>query len=218
MLIERPPKIFRMLFPGTLFRMPGEEKRVYLTFDDGPVPEVTPWVLEVLDRYGIKATFFMVGDNARKYPELLAEVLRRGHDVGGHTMHHVQGRRMGVDAYMKEVKEGNEAIGGTSLFRPPHGFLTPGQLKAVRRSGLQPVMFDLVTRDYSRRLTPEGVVKNVKRYLRPRSIIVFHDSEKSARNTRGALEESIRYILDMGYEFRLIREDYALKEDCFQKE
>lgn len=202
MLIERPPCWFRLLFPGAIFRLPahkGEEKRVFLTFDDGPIPEVTPWVLDTLDRYGVKATFFMVGQNVERYPALLEEVRRRGHSVGNHTLHHLQGARATTLRYMRDAAEG-AALTGSSLFRPPHGWVRPRQLKALRKH-YHVVMYDLITRDYSRRVDTQGVIDNVRRYARDGSIIVFHDSLKSIGKLREALPESIEWLRNNGYRF-----------------
>ncbi len=204
MLIERPPLLFRLTVPGAMFRRRCRDgrKTVYLTFDDGPVPEVTPWTLDILDRYGVKATFFMVGDNVRKYPELYAEVLRRGHHVGNHTMHHVQGMRLRCTSYLRDVAEARQYI-KSELFRPPHGWLRPRQTWALHEH-FRVVMFDLVTRDYSKRLTARDVVDNVKRYARNGSVIVFHDSVKSWPRLEKALPEAIEWLLDQGYEFRKV--------------
>ena len=165
MLIERPPGIFRLLFPIALFRVPkgkrSAPREVYLTFDDGPVPEVTPKVLDILDRYGVHATFFMVGDNVRRHPELLEEVRRRGHAVGNHTFHHLQGAHVTTKRYLRDIMEAHKLI-GSPLFRPPHGWMRPRQARAMRKV-FTPVMYDLVTRDYSRRLTAEQVMQNVRR-------------------------------------------------------
>ena len=194
--------IFRLSVPGGLFRRreEGHPNAVYLTFDDGPIPEVTPWVLDLLDRYGIKATFFMVGDNVRKYPELYDEVIRRGHSVGNHTMHHVQGLRLRLKSYLRDVAEARQYI-KSDLFRPPHGWLRPRQTWALHEQ-FRVVMFDLVTRDYSKRLTADQVVANVKRYARCGSVIVFHDSIKSWPRLQRALPESLDWLLSKGYEFR----------------
>ena len=203
MLIEQPPKIFRMLIPGGEFRIPSrEERRVYLTFDDGPIPEVTPWILDVLDSYDIKATFFMVGDNVRKYPEIYEEVRRRGHRVGNQTMHHIQGAHTTTRGYLRDVEEANRLI-GSDLFRPPHGWLRPQQSKLLSRR-YRIIMYDLVTRDYSKRINAAQVVENVKRYTRPGSIIVFHDSLKSRDKLETALRESIEWLRGEGYSFELL--------------
>lgn len=203
MLIEQPPQIFRTLTPEGIFRVPsGGERYVYLTFDDGPIPEATPWVLDMLDRYGIKATFFMVGDNVRKYPHLYEEVRRRGHRVGNHTMHHIQGVKTRTGNYLRDVAEAAALI-ESDLFRPPHGWLRPRQARKLAKQ-YKIIMYDLVTRDYSRKLEAGDVVENVKRYARPGSIIVFHDSLKSIRKLETALAESIEWLLSQGYSFRLL--------------
>lgn len=207
MLIERPPRWFRLLFPGALFRIPSEKgkpKRVFLTFDDGPIPEATPWVLDVLDRFGVKATFFMVGQNVERHPELLEEVRRRGHAVGNHTLHHIQGASATTMRYMRDSAEGAELTGST-LFRPPHGWLRPRQLMALKKH-YTVVMYDLVTRDYSKRLDAEQVVDNVKRFARDGSIIVFHDSLKSLPRLKTALPEALKWLKEQGYEFEMIKE------------
>ncbi|MDE7412631.1 MAG: polysaccharide deacetylase family protein [Muribaculaceae bacterium] len=203
MLIEQPPNIFRVLTPDGVFRMPsGEGRDIYLTFDDGPIPEATPWVLDVLDRYGVKATFFMVGDNVRKYPAIFEEVKKRGHRVGNHTMHHLQGAGTHTRKYLRDVEEANRLI-ESDLFRPPHGWMRPGQGR-ILATRYKIIMYDLVTRDYSRRIDARRVVENVKRYVRPGSIIVFHDSLKSRQKLETALPESIEWLLDQGFRFRLL--------------
>lgn len=202
MLIERPPKIYRALFPNALFRVKGEGKVVYLTFDDGPIPEATPWVLDTLDKYGVKATFFMVGDNVRKYPHLYHEVKRRGHAVGNHTMHHLQGLKVSAENYVEDIRVADELI-GSNLFRPPHGFISIKQSRMVARD-YRLVMYDLITRDYSRKLTAQDVFENVRRYSRDGSIIVFHDSIKSMPRIKQALPQSIEWLQSEGYEFKLI--------------
>ncbi len=202
MFIERPPRWFRWLFPGAIFRLPSRkrgEKRVFLTFDDGPIPEATPWVLDVLDRYGVKATFFMVGQNVERHPELLREVLSRGHAVGNHTLHHIQGASATTMRYMRDAAEG-AALTGSCLFRPPHGWLRPRQLMALKKH-YKVIMYDLVTRDYSRHLTAQQVIENVRKYTRDGSIIVFHDSLKSLPRIKEALPQALEWLLKEGYVF-----------------
>lgn len=196
-MIERPPGFFRLTVPGGRFRFSSAEKRVWLTFDDGPIPEVTPWVLDTLDRYGVKATFFMVGENARRHPDLLEEVIRRGHTVGNHTYHHLSGAKVTTRRYLRDIEEA-DAILHTPLFRPPHGWLRPRQTLLLRRR-YKVVMYDLVTRDYSRLLTADDVVDNVRRMTRPGSIIVFHDSLKSWPRLREALPRCLEWLLAEGF-------------------
>lgn len=195
------------MFPSAAWRikgMPGE-KVVYLTFDDGPSPGYTRYILDLLDNYGFKATFFVVGDNVVRYPALLDEIRRRGHAVGNHTMHHSQGLKRRSSEFIEEVENEN-ALLGTSLFRPPHGFLRRSQYKFLKRH-YRIVMFDVVTKDYDRSLSPHKVLANVKRYTRNGSIIVFHDSEKAGPNLVKALPEALEWLKQQGYESRSIPMD-----------
>ncbi len=194
----------RKLAKDAVFMIPQREgeKKVYLTFDDGPIPEVTPRLLDLLDSYGIKATFFMVGDNVRKYPELFADVKRRGHRVGNHTMHHLQGLRESKDAYLADVADADRYI-GSDLFRPPHGWMKRSQGKALSAK-YRIVMYDLVTRDYSKHLDAGDVFDNVRKYARPGSIIVFHDSLKSLPRLFEALPKSIEWLMEQGYKFDVL--------------
>lgn len=200
MLIEQPPLLYRILFPEAIWRIKRKKQRVvYLTFDDGPIPEVTPWVLDTLDKYGIKATFFMVGDNARRHPWLVEDIKKRGHSYGNHTMHHLQGFKVTTLRYMRDITEANEYI-DSSLFRPPHGLMRWSQAKAIK-DHYNIVMYDLVTRDYSYKLNGEEVLKNVIHYTRNGSIIVFHDSLRAERNLKYALPLAIEWLKKEGYEF-----------------
>ena len=199
MLIEQPPIPYRMLFPETVWRIPMKHKAVFLTFDDGPIPEVTPWVLDLLDNYGIKATFFCVGDNVRKHPETFRMVVERGHSVGNHTMHHLQGAKVTTARYVADIMEAHALI-DSPLFRPPHGLIRWKQA-AASKDNMRIIMYDLVTRDYSKKLTGEQVLDNVRRYVRNGSIIVFHDSLKSESNLRYALPRAIEWLKENGYQF-----------------
>ena len=203
MLIEQPPLLYRILFPEAMWRIKRKKQSVvYLTFDDGPIPEVTPWVLDTLDRYDIKATFFMVGDNARRHPWLVEEIKKRGHSYGNHTMHHLQGLKVTKVRYMRDITEANKYI-DSALFRPPHGLMRPSQAQAIKNR-YNIVMYDLVTRDYSYKLKGEEVLKNVKKYARNGSIIVFHDSLRAENNLKYALPRAIEWLKDNGYEFQPI--------------
>lgn len=201
MLIEQPSKFLRWIYPKALWRMDPSEKSVYLTFDDGPIPEVTPWVLDVLDRYGVKATFFMVGENAFKHPEVFEMVKARGHRIGNHTYNHIGGMRHGIGSYVANVDKANELL-RTDLFRPPHGWMKWEQYLFVR-SSYKVVMWDLVTRDYSTHLNGRDVLLNVRRYARPGSIITFHDSLKSQDKLLYALPRAIEWLQAQGYSFRV---------------
>ena len=184
--------------------MDPKEKAVYLTFDDGPIPECTPFILETLDRYAIKATCFMVGDNVRKYPHLYEQIVAAGHQVGNHTMNHLGGFKHWTTTYIINTYKANELI-HSHLFRPPHGWLRHSVYYWLKKD-FRIVMWDLVTRDYSKWLTAEDVVNNVKRYARNGSIITFHDSLKSIDKLRTALPESIDWLKEQGYAFRILEE------------
>lgn len=201
MIIEQPAIFLRWLFPHALWRMDHHQKSVYLTFDDGPIPEATPFILDTLDRFKAKATFFMVGENAVKYPHLLEEVRRRGHQVGNHTYNHMSGMRHFTWTYLANIKKADEVL-HTRLFRPPHGWIRTVQYRVLRHVGIKVVMWDVVTRDYSRLLTADDVLRNVKRYTRPGSIITFHDSLKSIDKLKHALPEALSWLQEQGYEFR----------------
>ena len=201
MFIEQPPWFYRALFPGVTWRMPAEPKCVYLTFDDGPIPEVTPWVLDTLDRFGVKATFFMVGDNVRKHPDIFRMVVDRGHRIGNHTFNHIQGWRYWTKNYLANVAKAEDYI-PSNMDRPHHENMRIPQTLLLQRK-YRVIMWDVVTRDYSPHMTPEGVLQVVKRYTRNGSVIVFHDSLKAERNMRVAMPQAIEWLLAQGYTFKV---------------
>lgn len=201
MFIEQVPGFARSLFPKALWRMNPDEKAVYLTFDDGPIPVVTPWVVDLLGHYGIKATFFMVGDNVRKHPQEFRLVIEAGHRVGNHTFNHLKGLFTDTREYVDNVEKADALI-HSNLFRPPHGMLRRSQYEELSKR-YQFVMWDLVTRDYSKRMNGEDVLANVKKYARNGSIITFHDSLRSEENLKYALPRAIEWLLEQGYEFKL---------------
>ena len=202
MIIEQPAKWLRWIYPHALWRMDKNEHAVYLTFDDGPIPQSTPFILDTLRKFGIKATFFMVGDNVRKYPKLYEQIVAEGHQVGNHTFHHLGSFKHWAITYGYDVQDANELI-HSHLFRPPHGWMRHAVYWWLSRK-FTIVMWDLVTRDYSKWLTADDVVNNVKRYARNGSIIPFHDSLKSIDKLQTALPESLQWLKDQGYEFKTI--------------
>lgn len=180
--------------------MDKNERAVYLTFDDGPIPEATPFILKTLAEFGVHATFFMVGDNVRKHPELYGQIVAAGHQVGNHTFNHWGGFKHTTRSYSENVQKANDLI-HSHLFRPPHGWMRWEQYFWVGRK-YRIVMWDLVTRDYSKWMTADDIVANVKRYARNGSIITFHDSLKSIDKLHYALPESLRWLKEQGYEFK----------------
>lgn len=202
MFIEQPPQLIRCLYPSAIWRMDKDKKAVYLTFDDGPIPRVTPWVLDVLDRYGIKATFFMVGDNIRKHPDEFRMVVERGHRIGNHTFNHIRGLSYDINSYLENTDKACRMMMNTNLFRPPHGYMSPKQYAELKKR-YKIIMWDLVTRDYNRKFTGEQILQKVKKYARNGSIIAFHDSLKSEENIRYALPKAIEWLMEQGYEFKV---------------
>lgn len=200
MIIEQPSVFLRWIYPKALWRMNHREKAVYLTFDDGPIPQATPFVLDVLDQFDAKATFFMVGDNVRKHPKEFQMVVERGHRIGNHTFHHIGGFKYLSKNYLKNADMANELL-HTDLFRPPHGWMKWLQYLRLSRK-YRIVMWDLVTRDYSKWITAEQIVENVKHYTRNGSIITFHDSLKSIDKLKTALPQSLQWLKEQGYEFK----------------
>lgn len=178
---------------------PGE-KAVYLTFDDGPIPVITPWVVELLERYNIKATFFMVGDNVHKHPQEYLKVVEAGHRVGNHTFNHLKGLFTDTGEYIDNVDLADAFI-HSNLFRPPHGVLRHSQYNELSKR-YKFIMWDLVTRDYSSKLHGEDVLANVKKYVRNGSIITFHDSLRSVNNLKYALPRALDWLIEQGYSFK----------------
>lgn len=177
------------------------EKSVYLTFDDGPIPESTPFILKTLREFNVKATFFVVGDNVRKFPQLYQMILDEGHKIGNHTFNHISGARHSIRYYEKNVNMCDQLV-HTDLFRPPHGWMRPTQYLRFKNK-YRIVMWDLVTRDYSRNLSAYDVVRNVQQYTRNGSIITFHDSLKSIDKLYFALPASLRWLKSEGYEMKV---------------
>jgi polysaccharide deacetylase len=200
MFIEQPAKWLRWIYPRATWRMNKHEHAVYLTFDDGPIPEATPFVLDVLKEHNIKATFFMVGDNVRKHPLIYERVKAEGHQIGNHTFNHISGFKHSIKTYSDNAEKANTYL-HSHLFRPPHGWMRLTQYARLRKK-YRIVMWDLVTRDYSKWMTAEDVLNNVKRYTRNGSIITFHDSLKSIEKLKTALPQAIIWLKKQGYEFR----------------
>ena len=196
------------LYPYGIFRT---GRAVYLTFDDGPIPEVTPQVLAILARYHVKATFFMVGENIDKHPDVFAQVLDAGHSVGNHTYNHLKGWRTPFREYMANVAQWEDAakrhssihpFTPSSLFRPPYGKATLRQRIALHKKGYRLIYWDILTRDYEPTRTPEAMLAQIQRNVRPGSIINFHDSLKSNERMLAVLPQAIEYLQAQGYDLQ----------------
>jgi peptidoglycan/xylan/chitin deacetylase (PgdA/CDA1 family) len=192
----KPWKIIRRLAPSLIWNMDGE-RDVFLTFDDGPTPGITEWILSELDKRGAKATFFCLGKNIEMYPDLYEKIVTKGHVVGNHTYSHQKGWSMSLRRYIEDVDFCNSLI-NSSLLRPPYGRITPNQARVLsERYSL--VMWDVLSRDYSRVISPRQCLKNVTKHVCPGSIVVFHDSVKAFRNLRYALPRVLDHIDKQGW-------------------
>ncbi len=202
MYMVRLPIFIRWMYPGSLWRVKTKEKVAYLTFDDGPIPEVTPWVLDVLEAENIKATFFCVGDNVFKHPQVFNRLLRDGHKVGNHTFNHLAAFKTPKDTYLSNVAEAEEWI-KSDLFRPPHGQLSPTSFQKLRNK-YKVVFWDVLSCDFDQSKTGEECFQIVKKNTRPGTVIVFHDSLKAEKNMKEALIKTIAYLKQEGYSFDVL--------------
>ena len=194
-MLFKPPKFLKRLMPSLIWNLQGEED-VFLTFDDGPTPGNTEWILEQLDKYDAKATFFCLGKNAEQHPETFRKILAAGHKVGNHTYSHQKGWGMSLERYVEDVDFANQIL-QTNLVRPPYGRITPSQARILsERYNL--IMWDVLSQDYSQYISPRKCVLNVTKYVQAGSIVVFHDSVKASRNLHYALPRVLEYIQGMG--------------------
>lgn len=197
------PSFVFPVFPSLTWQIKTDAPKLYLTFDDGPHPHITNWVMNELSAFNAKATFFCVGDNVRKYPDVYRQILLQGHAVGNHTYHHVKGWSMPTSDYVNEV---NECAGlvNSNLFRPPYGRINLSQIKALKKN-YHIIMWTLLTRDYDKRLNVPDTLRIISKSLKPGCIIVMHDSEKAENNLKALLPEILRMGADKGYTFEAIR-------------
>jgi peptidoglycan/xylan/chitin deacetylase (PgdA/CDA1 family) len=200
--LVRPPLLFRKIVPGALWRMNKTEKKIYITFDDGPVPGVTPEALSVLKKFGVKATFFCVGNNVRKHPEIFKQIISEGHSVGNHTFDHANGWELTTRNYLKEVQQCADVF-SSGLFRPPYGKMRPSQRKAIQRK-FKIVLWDVLTYDFDKEWSGEDCLQTALKYSREGSIVVFHDSEKAKERMLYALPKFIEEMKRRGFEFGVL--------------
>ena len=191
--------------PDFVYHLNGEARTLYLTFDDGPTPRVTEWILKTLDRYHARATFFMIGNNMAKYPSLVKMIADSGHSVGNHTYNHDKGFRTGLLSYIQSVRKAQELLPEESnLFRPPYGRIRLDQARAIQQMGLKIVLWSVISCDYEARISPQRCYNLVRRRLGEGKIIVFHDSLKAEKNMRYVLERLLDEYSDT-YRFEAIR-------------
>ena len=195
------PKFIRNMLPDLVWRI-DDERGVYLTFDDGPTPGVTEWILATLKRHNAKATFFVLGKNAEKYPDLYAKILADGHRVGNHTYSHQKGYLMSLERYLEDIDLAADMV-HTELFRPPYARITRPQVRAVAKR-FRIVMWSVLSRDYNRNLSPKRCLRGTIRGLKGGDIISLHDSAKSFRNTSYILPQLLRKAREMGLECKIL--------------
>lgn len=198
-LLYQFPTALQRLYSGVEWRISPSSKVVYLTFDDGPVPECTPEVLDILADYHVHATFFMVGENAFRYPELVARVRAEGHAVGNHTYHHLKGFRFSTGTYLKNIAQADKIL-HTRLFRPPYGRMHYAEKRALLDAGYRICLWDVLTHDYNPSYSPERMLSVIRHYTRRGSIINFHDSVKSRDRLLKVLPPAIEWLLNEGYQ------------------
>jgi peptidoglycan/xylan/chitin deacetylase (PgdA/CDA1 family) len=191
------------MFSDLTWRIDSQEKAIYLTFDDGPIPEVTPWVLDVLDEFNAKATFFCVGQNIERNPKIFEEVKYRGHAIGNHTYNHLSGWRSDNQEYILNVRRG-AIVSGSRLFRPPYGRLRPSQTNFLKHH-YQIIMWDVLSGDFDPKLSAEACYQNVIKNTTDGSIIVFHDSLKSFKKLSTVLPRVLDYFSSENYKFKALQ-------------
>jgi len=195
----RPLFILPYLYSNAVWRLKEEKNNIFLTFDDGPIPEITPWILDCLKEKNVKACFFCVADNVRKHPEIFQRILDEGHQVGNHTYNHLKGWRTDDAIYLENIEKADQLI-SSHLFRPPYGRIKKSQLRAVSKK-YKVIMWDVLTGDYDNRISPEQCLKNAVNYTRRGSIIVFHDNIKAIENVQYALPRTIDQLQSKGFNF-----------------
>ncbi|HSD13876.1 MAG TPA: polysaccharide deacetylase family protein [Flavobacterium sp.] len=226
-------KLIKRLFSNQVWDLPNTERKIYLTFDDGPTPEATEWILDVLKKHNIKATFFCIGDNIRKYPDLFLKIISEGHHIGNHSYNHLQGWKTNNKEYLENIRlceeeinlriqkakqhleeekkaepENWTAINKLSafprIFRPPYGKIRLSQSSLLRKNGYRIIMWDVLSADFDNRITPEKCLSNVVKNTTQGSIIVFHDSKKAFSNVAYALPKAIEILKEKGFQFATI--------------
>jgi peptidoglycan/xylan/chitin deacetylase (PgdA/CDA1 family) len=206
MIPHRTPFFLPKLYPTLHWRIPELHNTLYLTFDDGPIPEVTEEVLDILSQYNATGTFFCIGDNVEKYPGVFNQIVERGHTIGNHTFHHVSGWKTSTVDYKREIDQADIVIQEQSgikpqLFRPPYGRITRNQIKAVSH---KIIMWDVLTFDYNPSYSPEKCLQGTLKATRPGSIVVFHDSVKASKNVLYALPRFLAEYASKGYAFKAL--------------
>jgi peptidoglycan/xylan/chitin deacetylase (PgdA/CDA1 family) len=197
----KPSFLIKSLFPNYIWTVPASTKTVYLTFDDGPIPEITEWVLDQLKSYEALATFFCIGENIQKHPMIFQKLINSDHALGNHTFNHLKGWNTSVKEYLKNALLCERILQNKNekLFRPPYGKIKSKQSQFLRKRGYKIIMWDVLSKDYDTTITPEECLNNVISNVEPGSIIVFHDSIKAFKNLEYVLPKTLEYLKTEGY-------------------
>lgn len=206
MFLHKSPKLFHWLYPSLLWKVKTDEKTLYITFDDGPIPEITPWILNQLELYDAKATFFCVGENIKKHREIFDSIIVSGHSIGNHTYNHLKGWGSTTSEYLENYEEAQKIIGPginpKSLFRPPYGKITRQQIKAL--SNCQIVMWDVLSGDFYQKMTAKRILSKSISTTEKGSIVVFHDNIKAIENLKAVLPEYLKHFSGLGFKFKAL--------------
>jgi len=203
MYLVKTPLVLKLLYPRLLWDAGGDGRSIFVTFDDGPIPIVTPFVLNILKQYNAKATFFCIGDNVRKHPDVFEQVKNAGHAIGNHTFNHLNGWKTDDKTYLENFLKADELI-GSDLFRPPYGRIKRSQAKLLQaaKPGIQIVMWNVLSADFDTNISPEKCLDNVIRNVKPGDIVLFHDSLKAKDRMEYALPRALEYWSKEGFEFK----------------
>jgi peptidoglycan/xylan/chitin deacetylase (PgdA/CDA1 family) len=202
MYLAKTPQFFQTLFPNFVWSLPTKDKSIHLTFDDGPVPEVTPWVLDELQKYNAKATFFCVGDNIKKHPKIFDRIVAEGHTVGNHSFNHLSGWATDNISYFHNIRYCASLV-DSKYFRPPYGRIKPTQAQFLQRH-YKIIMWDVLSGDFDQSISKEQCFDNVMNNAKQGSIVVFHDNVKAVEKLKYTLPKVLESYTDMGFSFNRI--------------
>ncbi|MBG6110536.1 peptidoglycan/xylan/chitin deacetylase (PgdA/CDA1 family) [Flavobacterium sp. CG_9.10] len=203
--------IIKKIFSNYVWNIPNTENKIHLTFDDGPIPEITEWVLEELKKHQVKATFFCIGDNIGKHPEIFNKVISEGHAIGNHTFNHLNGWKTTTETYLENLERCEKIIQQSAInnlnvkiFRPPYGKIKRSQAKSIRKLGYKIIMWDVLSLDFDSSLSKEKCLENVLSNVESGSIIVFHDSIKAFKNLEYVLPKTLAYLKEKNFTCEVI--------------
>lgn len=192
-------------YPKRVWHFSRREKTIYLTFDDGPIPEITPWVLNELKKYHAKATFFCIGKNIEENSTIFKQISLEGHTVGNHTFNHLNANKVSDREYIENTLKAEPYFEkGTKLFRPPYGKLNSKKANLLLSKGYKIIMWDVLSADFDQSISEERCLKNVMKNTREGSVVIFHDSKKAAKNLQYVLPKMLAYYSGKGYKFKAI--------------